>query len=268
MLLLTSLLGRPVRDAAGRRVGRLRDLVAEVGPEADRWRVTEGVLEAGRPGRRRHCRVPWAALVVSGATHDIGLVVGWEPAEDRPLTPHELLLGRDVLDGPVVALDPPRRGRVGDAVLEVSPDGAWVTALDLSPVRVVHRLFPWRWRLPPSHREPVPLTRAHPGSLRGHRAVLAAPRPPVGRLGAHEVAEVLTRVSPLHARDLAAHVAPDVRTEAEGLLHPHVRRRLSGEPTPWRRTTRLGGWRLHRPHPRPQGPPGPHRHPDPGTDPG
>ena len=208
--------------------------------------------------------MPWAALVVSGTAPDVGLVAGWEAASDRPLAAHELLLGRDLLDGPVVALDPPRRGRVGDAVVEVSPTGAWVTALDLSPARVVHRLLPRRWRPPPGRREPVPLTRAHPGSLRGHLAVLAAPRPPVGRLPADEVAEVLTRVSPLHARELAARVAPDVRTEAEGLLHPHVRRRLSGEPTPWRRTTRLGGWRLHRPHSRPR--PGPGS--GPGTGPG
>lgn len=239
MRTLTSLLGLPVADADGRPVGRLRDLVVELGADVDRVPVTHALV--GRWGRGA-VRVPWTSVELLDGRLRVARPTAGSGAE-HPLET-ELLLARDVLDGPVMALDPPRRARIGDVVLEVDNGRAWVTGVDLTPGRALRRLL-GRPDRPAS--APVLLSSVHPLSPRVRHAWLASPAAPVRTLGPDEVAELLTRAPVPHAREVARAVEPGVLAEAMRLLHPHVRGRVTGETPPARRTTRLGGWRAHLP---------------------
>ncbi len=236
---LTSLLGLPVHDTGGHRLGRLRDLVVELGTDVDRVPVTQALVGHRRRG---HVRVPWSALTV----HEDRLEVAWptDPGQTEPLAATELLLARDVLDGPVVAVDPPRRARIGDVLLEVGSGQAWVTGVDLTPGRALRRLL---GRPDVAALAPVRLSTVHPLGARVRRAWLASPAAPVRSLDPDEVAELLTRAPVPHAREVARAVEPRVLAEAVRLLHPQVRGRLTGEAPLVRRTTRLGGWRAHLP---------------------
>jgi len=87
----------------------------------------------------------------------------------------------------------------------------------------------------------------HLVSPRGHSAQLAAPGALVHDLSAADMAEVLTRTSVAHAREIAANTDHAVRDRAVRMLHPRVRDRVTGSGAPRRRMQRLDGWRLHRP---------------------
>lgn len=245
MRTLTSLLGLPVVDADGRRLGRLRDVVVELGADVDRVPVTSAVVG---PRRHAHVRVPWGAVTVHRDRVEVARLT--VPAPGVPLAETELLLARDLLDGPVMAVDPPRRARIGDVLLEVDSGEAWVTGVDLTPGRALRRLL---GRPVPRVLAPVRLSAVHPLAGRVRHAWLASPAAPVRALGPDEVAELLTRAPVPHAREVARAVEPRVLAEAVRLLHPHVRDRLTGETPPERRTTRLGGWRAHLPRRAPDG---------------
>lgn len=240
--LVTSLLGMAVYDESGRRLGRVRDLVADLEPSLDRPPVT-GVVVAGSGGRRLVAHVE--TLVERPDGDGLALSRDPEPLSVSAARPTELLLRRDVLDSPVVLADPPRRTRVNDVVVEIGSAGTSVVGVDLSASGIVRRLTRRSSRDvgPP----PVPLTQVHLGSPHGHAAQLAAPESTVLTLPADEMAEILTRIPVSHARDIIHAADQGVREEAVRLLHPYVRARVIGSEGPPRRTRRLGGWRLHRP---------------------
>jgi hypothetical protein len=162
-----------------------------------------------------------------------------------------LLLRRDVLDAPVVVVQPPRRTRVSDVVIEVGRADACVVGLDLSPSGLLRRLT--RRTTADEEPTPVPLGGVHLTSRHGHAAQLAVPDPTLLALPAPGMAEVLTRVPVEHARDIVQAADRRVRDDAVRLLHPHVRARVTGSGGPPRRTRRLDGWRLHRPRRPPSG---------------
>lgn len=236
----SALLGTPVVSRDGARVGQVGDLVVDLGVDLDRVPVTRVLIEGHRRARRA---VPWTGLVLRPQERSLALVGGTTAVEE--LAPSEVLVRRDVLDSPVVLVDPPGRTRVSDVVLEVDAGGAWVTGLDLSASGALRRLI--GGSRPAAVGEPVQLSRVHLASAAGHRAQLAVPGALVFRLGPEGMAEVLTRVSVAHARDILRVADHGVRDRAVSLLHPHVRSRVTGAAPPPRRTRRLAGWRLHRP---------------------
>lgn len=239
MRTLTSLLGLPVEDAPGRGLGRLRDLVVDLGSDVDRVPVTHALV--GRRWRGA-VRVPWTSVDVLDDRLLVTCPTAAAGAEHAPDT--ELLLARDVLDSPVMVVDPPRRARIGDVLLEVGGGRAWLIGVDLTPAHALRRLL-GRPHLPAP--VPVRLSSVHPLGARVRHAWLASPAAPVRTLGPDEVAQLLTRAPVPHAREVARAVEPGVLAEALRLLHPHVRGRVTGETPPARRTARLGGWRAHLP---------------------
>ena len=242
---VSAVLGAPVHDAAHHRIGRVRDLVIDLATSAERPQVT-GVLVRLRGGRR--ALVPWDSL-------DPTTVAGGHVSDSRPAPaslPTQLLVRRDVLDSPVVLADPPRRGRVSDVVLEIDAGGARVLGLDLSTAGALRRLV--RRPLTADHEPSVPLSHVLLASPHGHAAQLAAPGSSgLLRLPPETLAEVLTRVSTAHARDIVRAVDWGARDRALRLLHPHVRRRVLGSEGPPRRSRRLDGWRLRPPGRQPPG---------------
>jgi hypothetical protein len=232
---LARLLGRQVRRSDGTRLGRVRDVLADVSGGLGDVRVT-GVLVGGPQG----VVVDPGVLVGRG-----GPLVVPDATTVRPFAgdePGTLRLRRDVLDAPVVTVDPPRRARVADVVLSTGDDDVRVLGLELGSAHVLSRALR---RLPPAPREVVGLADAHVVSPRAHRAQLDDPDSLVRRPDPHGLADVVTRLPVGVARDVLARTDPGVASRAVELLHPHVRSRVGGAGR--RRTRRTHGWRVHRP---------------------
>ena len=236
----TDLVGAPVLDTSDQRVGEVRDLVVDLGRDPQRPPVTHVLVHR----RRTTLLVPWAACRLRQGTTGL-VLVDQAPGQPELLPASALILGRDVLDTPVISQDPPARKRVNDVVIELGPEAAWVSGLDLGGRAAVRRLLPRRHSAPPAGT--VPFARVHLLSPGGHAAQLAAPPPTTPSLSPLGVAEVVTRLPVAHARDLLDTLEEGVRADAVRHLHPHVRGHLGTDARRARRTRRLGGWRLHRP---------------------
>lgn len=238
---ISSLLGAGVYDTAGRRLGAISDVVADLAVDLDRVPVTKAIIGRGHGIRL----TPWDALKARRNADGFELADVPELVGEITLGAGEVLVRRDVLDCPVIVTDPPRRARVSDVVLEVNANGAWVTGLDITTASALRRLIPKQ-----SARmmaEPVRLSGVHLAAGRAHTAQLAVPESMVFRLDPAGMAEVLTRASVTHARDIARTADQNVLDQAVALLHPSVRARVTGVDPPPRRALRLRGWRLLRP---------------------
>jgi hypothetical protein len=141
---------------------------------------------------------------------------------------------------------------VGQVRLEAGPDGLRVAGVELGAASVLSRL---RTRPVGAAGAPVPLASVHLLSPRAHAVQLSLPGAMVFGVDPTGMAEVVTRTSVAHAREILQAADRAVVEEALALLHPHVRERVTGAVAPRRRGRRLRGWRLHRPGPqhRPRG---------------
>ncbi len=246
---LSSVVGTPVFTPRGDAVGTVRDLVVDLDDDQGRFPVT-GVVVERRGGS--DLMVAWGHLTERPGLSGL-ILTDQDPAAGWAPRPTQVCAHRDILDAPVVLVDRPRRARVSEVVLELSPDRAWVTGLDTRPSRALRRL----WGQAPADVTPesVPVTHAHFTSQITHSAQLAAPHALVSRLTPQEMAEVVTRVSVTHAREILAAADRHVARTTLSLLHPTVRARLTGADGVPRRTRRFAGWLLHRPvHRRGPGP--------------
>jgi sporulation protein YlmC with PRC-barrel domain len=147
---LSGCLRLPVRDAAGRPLGRIADIEVEA---SERFpRVVALRIERGR----EVTRVPWQCVERVDAR---GAVV--QEVRDGAQFPYGriLRLGRDVLDAQVVDLAGKRLARVGDVVLaRLRRGGRPVGAARPGPGRA-------------AHADPVP----HPGAQRDPAPAAADP---------------------------------------------------------------------------------------------
>ena len=239
-------LGTPVVTDNGARVGVIADFAVDVAADLRRPPVTQVVIR--HRGDRRV--VPWTGLAPSADNRR--LVCHEEVAPFDEVAVGELLVREDILDAPVVLFDPPARARVSDVLLEADAHGARVVGLDVSTSTVFRRLLSANARSKRRIRS-VPLTDVHLASPAAHAAQLAIPEALVFRLGPSSMAEVLTRLSVAHGREILEVADPAVLSQALARLHPHVRARLSGAQPAARRTRRLAGWRVHHPRPGPDG---------------
>jgi hypothetical protein len=239
-MMVSTMLGSPVIDRDGHPIGHVVDLVVDLGADLDRVPGDEG---SRRPPRRGPRGRPLDGA--ASADRRAGFVLEGSADTPETLEPSEILVRRDILDAPVVLADPPKRARVSDVVLEVDAKGAWVIELDVSTAGAIRRLL----GRPPSvvAIEPVRLSAVHLASSAGHRAQLTVPAAPVFPLEPNGLANVLTRVSVAHARDILRFGDRGVVEQALGLLHAHVRSRVTGDAPPPCRMRRLAGWRLPRP---------------------
>jgi len=107
-LFFSSLLGRPVLDAAGARLGRLADLVVATG---EPYPPVESLVVKGPNGRRLY---PWscvAQLSVAGLSLKAD-ALGEPPPEQPP--PDRIPLAEELLDKQIVDIDDAKLVRVND----------------------------------------------------------------------------------------------------------------------------------------------------------
>lgn len=272
-IFLSEQLGLPVVTPEGHRLGRVADLSVQLGLEEP---SVHRVLVRSR--RRRGYLLAWREIaeitperLVVRAHAD---AVPMDP--DRPqLEPHELLLGRDVLDTQVVDLRGLRLSRVSEVLLRRSAGGLDVVAVDLGSAGLLRRVGLARLaRRQPAR--PVVWAAVHLSSRRGHQVQLTTDAANFRRLDAHGLAELLTRLSTHAATDVIRAVDPAHAAAAIDRSHPLTARRLvhalslserrrltaaaakdhaetitelsrHGSPIRRRRFLRTAGWRLHRP---------------------
>jgi magnesium transporter len=140
---LSRLLGKPVREGARVRLGRVRDLIvqAAIGPEA---KVT-GVLVEDRSGKE--VRVPWEAVENLGPK-GLSLKGPLGDVREKALTGNEVLLADHLLDKKIIDTRRKKILRVNDVDLLERGGELLVVAVDAGFSGMVRRLgFP-AWGAP------------------------------------------------------------------------------------------------------------------------
>ena len=193
MLFLAHLLGRPVCDADGQRVGTIADFCVVTG---DLFPRVSGILMTRR-GRRAGV-LPWelvARIDERGAT----LAAAEQEPSLRDLAPDEILLRRDILDQQIVDLHGRRVVRVNDLRLARTDGEFRLVGVDVGARALLRRLnLEWlaqalRLRMPSrliswNYVQPVA------GGQAGVRLHVAHDR--LRRLPAADLADILGELDP------------------------------------------------------------------------
>jgi sporulation protein YlmC with PRC-barrel domain len=138
LISVAGLVGSPVYDGSGERVGTLDDLVARLGEPHPP--VLAAVVRVGRS--RTLMPVAAFASVLPDGLHLTG------PLEDHPPEREPGLVGlaHDVIDRQIVDVDGADVVRVSDLVLGRMPDGLRLVGADVSTRTLLRRLGPARLR--------------------------------------------------------------------------------------------------------------------------
>ncbi|MHB1159150.1 MAG: magnesium transporter [Chloroflexota bacterium] len=136
MLLLSEVLGRPVRDAGGERIAALSDLVG-------RWQPDHRLVIGGLVARvgRRPFYLPWQQLV---ELDRVGVRLSSYQVNFQPFGRREgeILLAGDLMDHRMIDVRRRRVIRVNDVVLDDVRGRLSVTAVDVGFAALVRRLGP------------------------------------------------------------------------------------------------------------------------------
>ena len=251
-MMLSELLGNPVRDEEGRAAGRLHDIVARIDG-------AEPPHAVGLLLRRTRADVflPIAAVkrLDARAVVVMSPLPSLAPFERRA---REMLLGRDVMDSQVISLAEPRIVRVNDVVLGGDGVDWWVNGVDIGARALLRRLLPRALRphggrartlswarvevlssevpgglVPPDHRR---LARLHPADIA--RIADAVPRAQATEIVASlddevaadtmeemidaKQADVIEELEPERAAAILDRMAPDAAADVLAELEPGV----------------------------------------------
>ena len=135
MLFLTSLLDRPVEGQTGETIGKLEDLIVQIGDE--RYPPISGILV--RDGRRRFFVPSTQVQALNGAARLATSIVDLQPFSRRN---GEVLLRRDVLDHQLIDVTGRRIVRVNDVQLARFEGAYHIVGIDISPQALLRRLGP------------------------------------------------------------------------------------------------------------------------------
>ncbi|WP_376795304.1 magnesium transporter MgtE N-terminal domain-containing protein [Thermogemmatispora sp.] len=248
MLYLSHLLGAPVEDPQGARVGKLTDVLvapAQAREEPGGPTYASALLVEGQDGRL------WRVTPLAVQVHDQALILRMALPELPPpaAVEQEISLAREVLDRQAVDLERRRPVRVNDVCLEAD----WrIVGIDTSPWGLLRRLVPaWllgaRGREAPGHLIPwerlEPLREGEPpseeteegrtergtGERRGGLEGLAQqelrrqPSGPLAELRPADIADIIHQLTPAQGARLleglddetAADILQEVDTERQ-----------------------------------------------------
>jgi magnesium transporter len=132
VVFLSEFLGSEVVDVEQRRVGRVRDVTATV---IEPYPVVTGIVISRRGGGA----LPWAA-VRTFAGREVALRPGPAGTAQAEVNPHDIWLGRDVLDKQVIDTDGRRVVRVNDLQLVESGGKMLLVAADIGVRGLLRRL--------------------------------------------------------------------------------------------------------------------------------
>jgi sporulation protein YlmC with PRC-barrel domain len=226
VLLLSRVVGMPVRDSDGRVIGRLADLSVRLHTEPHV--IGQFVIRRPRAGL---LVVPKAAVDLHAGRltlkAEIGDVSQYEVAHvSDALMPDAILLKRDVLDTQIVDVVGQRLARVADVLLARTPDGGLQTVgVEVGFSGVLRRLGIGGLRRGIGD-DVVAWSDLHLTSDRGHQVQLATPRAAVHRLDARALAALVSRVDTDAATEILAAEEPALAADAVRHAHPDIGERL------------------------------------------
>jgi len=135
MLYASEFIGRPVADADGMRIGKLKDLLATRHGDVPHPQLV--AIEVKQPGGTVFIPINEVAALIS-----LAIPLKKKISEIIPYTPHpeDLHLVRDVLDKQIIDTDGMRVVRVNDLELTRVNGGIYVANVDISGLGLMRRL--------------------------------------------------------------------------------------------------------------------------------
>ena len=135
MAYISELIGKPVVEASGERVGQLTDLIASARGDIPHPKVVAVVVKHGRKTLAvPFSRVALLAIPAVALTQPLAEIVPYEPGE------RDLYLVRDVLDKQIIDTDGMRVVRVNDLELTRVNSHFYVANVDIGTLGLLRRL--------------------------------------------------------------------------------------------------------------------------------
>ena len=134
MLYLSQAIGRPVLDRTGESIGKVADLIVEVG---DRYPPVTGLVVA--TDRRRRIFVPWSSVETLDAA-GARLTTTMIDLDRFRQRPDEILLAGDLMDKQIVDIDGRKVVRVNDLHLDEIEGRPHLVAVDVGAAGLLRRL--------------------------------------------------------------------------------------------------------------------------------
>lgn len=136
MFFLSSILGAPIIDNALRKVGTLKDVIAE--EVSHGYAPIRGILIRTARAHKDFI-IPWQTLETY-SPHAIHLTAQFDKIAPLPLAPHDVLLNKSVMDQQIIDTSGARVIRVNDLQLGVVEGKTCVIAIDISFKAILRRL--------------------------------------------------------------------------------------------------------------------------------
>lgn len=219
MPFVSELLGRPVRDAAGRIVGKLTDII--VPGEVD-YPTVRAVCLTTSDGATR--LVPWSALRVSG-DDQISLAQPLEETPEYQPAEQDLFLARQVLDRQIIDINGTRVVRVNDLQLTRTNGSLRLVSVDVSTPGLLRRLGLERplsrlgLRLPPRviAWQDINAVESGPSGVK-----LKVPREDLARLHPADIAEIVSQLDQYHGGEVLRSLDAEKAAETLGEFAPDL----------------------------------------------
>jgi len=213
-LRLTDLIGAPVTDCTGTRVGRIADLAVTLDD------VFPGVASVLVRTGSRSAPVTLSIAELFALEHTGAALVGVLPAADQAIA-DQLLLARDVLDVQVIDTSSRRVARVGEVDLAWDAGVLRVIAVDVGWRAILRRLGLRRLARRAS-RDAIDWAGVHLASGPGHPLQLAAPGAALHRLDADELAELLALLPTPRGTEILGSIDDARAAAALAAVHPDL----------------------------------------------
>ncbi|GIW08018.1 MAG: magnesium transporter [Dehalococcoidia bacterium] len=225
VVLLSSLVGRPVRGSGGDPIGKLHDVVVRLDEPAPPIVVGIVVCTVGR----REVFIPIDEVATMD---DRGVALRTSRIDVRPFVrrPGEILLNKDLLDTKVIDLTRNRVARANDLEIDRVRDGWQVTAVDVSGAALAARIGLTRWfrgsrRLVPWDQIDVFASQIPVGQPGVRHAKLAALHPGdlaqiMDEVAAPQAREIVAALDEARAADAVEDIDPKLAVSVVGGVNP------------------------------------------------
>jgi magnesium transporter len=223
----STLLGRPVCDAAGQTVGKLVDLVV---PADTDYPAIQALVAQPRRGERMV--LPWSDVAEMDGGQ-VRLARAREQVDEYTPTDHDLFLARQVLDRQIIDIHGRRVVRVNDLELLPSDGSLRLMGVDVDPTSLVRRLGferpvqavarALRVELPHQTIDWCDIDPVESGQS-GMR--LRVPAEDLARLHPADIAEIVNSLDQRHGEAVLADVDAETAAEAMEEIDPELQVQL------------------------------------------
>jgi CBS domain-containing protein len=227
---VAGLVGAPVTNQAGQRVGTVADLVARIGSDEPHPPVSGLLLRVGS----RRSFLP--ADAVDEVSHrSVRLRTARVDLRDFVRRPGEVMLARDILDHQLVDLDGRQVLRAADLYLARAGGDVRLVGLDVSFATLLRRLGPARWRGRPTPERVIDWAAVAPfGEVTATPPAvqLRASDAQLRRLAPSELADLLEDLSRPARLQLLERLDPETAADALEEMEPDELEALLRESPP------------------------------------